>query len=525
MTISLKSRLLAIAGMAVLASLAHGSLIDATVLIDRTDSNRQLTVRYSGAAVALLELRINGVSVDSKSVSDKKTSGETDFKLDMGSLEDGENKVEVRVYDGAGKLVGTQTSVVLVDRERAGPVFLTKPNSGSTVHGAVELQVEFERKLRDAFVSFFVNDEFMALKNYPPYTYIWDTAKMSNGWHEVQAMVLDGSNQQYKTQKVRVFVNNARTGFTPRKEDPTATTPQPEVRTSEPELLALATTGNEIGAVPAGSPVGLKSSSGSTSSAEGQSTLRPTGTRNIDLPVPVAPKTSTNATPVALGPAHGPKTGGAPETIVATNVKPIEPSVRTTRAETTAPVAVSPVEPSVKTPTVGTPSGTRFVSAETVAQNVVQPVTPTVAPTVGPAVHAATTLAPVAITFGQRLPDVGTFTIFYNNSPVLFDVAPRVTDGIPFTPFRHLFEQAGGKVGWEHASKTVLADGFGRHIWMRVGNPFAKIDDRSIQLERAPFIERGRTIVPLSFVTSTLDVEVQYDPNTGHMLVTSAEKR
>jgi hypothetical protein len=37
-------------------------------------------------------------------------------------------------------------------------------------------------------------------------------------------------------------------------------------------------------------------------------------------------------------------------------------------------------------------------------------------------------------------------------------------------------------------------------------------------------LERGRTIVPLSFIRDSLNVEVEYDPSTGHVLITTKKK-
>jgi len=142
----------------------------------------------------------------------------------------------------------------------------------------------------------------------------------------------------------------------------------------------------------------------------------------------------------------------------------------------------------------------------------------------GAATTTATHLSMLSISYGSRLPNIGNYTILLNNSIVPFDVLPKVVNGVPLTPFRHLFEQAGGKVKWEHASKTVLANGMGFDLSMKIGNPFALVNDEKIRMEMAPFIEKGRTVVPLSFIHDSLNVNVDYDPNTGHVLITTPGK-
>ena len=88
------------------------------------------------------------------------------------------------------------------------------------------------------------------------------------------------------------------------------------------------------------------------------------------------------------------------------------------------------------------------------------------------------------------------------------------------TPFRHLLEKAGGKVTWLNSEKSVNASGDGKKIWFKVGDSTAKINDLPFALELAPYIDRGRTIVPLSFMKDALDVNIQFDPATGHVLIT-----
>ncbi len=112
-----------------------------------------------------------------------------------------------------------------------------------------------------------------------------------------------------------------------------------------------------------------------------------------------------------------------------------------------------------------------------------------------------------------------------NNAYVNFDVAPRVADGVPLTPFRHLFQEAGGSVAWQHESKEVSARGLGKSVLFRIGRDLADVNGQQYRFEITPFIEGGRAIVPLSFMVDALNVKVQYDPNTGHVLVSTLEKK
>lgn len=436
--------------LAVLMGTAHAGLIDGTVLINRAANNRTITVRYDGVSAALVEMRVNGESVASRTVDGKTVGGETNFALNPAILVDGNNSIEIRLYDGKGKLVATEKTSVFVDRKPTGPVFLEHPNAGSTVQGPVQLSLGLKQNLRNLYVSFFIDDEWTALKNYPPYTYLWDTSRVANGWHEVQAWVVDDTNRTFKTEKMRVFVNN------------------PNGRTERLDPTKPPTGENTTG----GDPAGVKPVTGGEASP------------------------GTTANPPALGAA--------------------------TVSPTTSPVTTS--DPAgTKSPQVG--------KGDMTGQRTLLPTGTRMAPEAGTELLANSTepenptkLAIREIKLGTRLEEVLTFDVSLNGKMLNFDVAPTVLEGVPFAPFRHLFEEAGGKVKWIHDSKEVEAEGLGSSVKFRIGNEIGLLNGTQFLFERAPFIQSGRTVVPLSFVSSTLKMDVQYDPNTGHVLITTASK-
>ena len=99
MTRKILRRMCILAGMAVLSVAAHAFTFDVKIAIDRALNSPTLTVRYSGANVALVELKVNGESVGTRSVADTKANGETNFTIDLSSLHDGDNSVEISLFD------------------------------------------------------------------------------------------------------------------------------------------------------------------------------------------------------------------------------------------------------------------------------------------------------------------------------------------------------------------------------------------------------------------------------------------
>lgn len=462
---NLIASLAVLAGVTVLSASSAAlalPLDEAKILIDRSANSPTLNIKFSGVAASMVELRVNGTSFGTKPVTAKNKQGESSFTLDPSLLSEGDNEVEVRLFDKDGRLLGTERTIISTDLGERGPVYLINPKVGSTIMGPVEIKVGFGRDLRNSYVSFFVNGQFRSMTNVQPFSFIWDTSRETNGWHEVEAWVVDDASNTFKTRKVKVFVNNpgGRTNRVPEATVPptTAVTP-PKSAVTNPVPTKVPTTAATTAAT----------------------------TATVTKPV-AAPTQATND----VKPITAPRT-----------------ALKTMDAGQAVSMGTRNITPGVTNPNVTVaPKGTIEVKISN--------------PTTTGVTSTAATLgtAKIAIEKGQRLPNVGSFTIVLNAAPVAFDVQPRVQDGIALTPFRALFEQAGGKVDWENLAKALSASGMGKDVYIKIGERTAIVNKIEVDMELAPFIERGRTIVPLSFIRESLDVEVDYDPTTGHVLIT-----
>ena len=479
-----------LAGILVLGVSSNALPLDTHITIDRALNSPTLTIRYTGAHTALVELRLNGDSLGTRSMTAAKDAGETNFNINLSELKDGDNEVEVRLYDRTGKLVGSDKTNISTDQSNTGPVFLTSPKVGATVRGPVEIKMSFSRDIKNSIASFFVDSNFKSMSNYPPYSYVWDTTRETNGWHEVEAWDVDESSQTFKTKKTRVFVDNP-SGRTERN---TGTT---ELSLSKPSLkstvegtdsslrytmsvgkskgnfkpadasaptLSASTLANPIHATNVGGADGLQPAPKGLAIATGPRMLVPTNRRNADVKV----ASKVNAGSIKIN------------------------------------VHASDVRPTVQ-------SGT-------VAMKQVNKLPVSVLKNVASVAHM------VSITKGQRIPNIGAFAIELNSQFVKFDVQPRVDDGVPMTPLRYLLEKDGGKVKWENMTKTVKASADGKSITIQIGDKNAKVDEVTMSMEVTPYLDRGRTIVPLSFIHDALGVNVEYDKETGHVLITSNSK-
>lgn len=472
-------------------------MLDTDILIQRALNSPDFSVKYSGANAAMVELRLNGVSIGTKQTSPLKSSGEATFTLDLTALNDGDNVIEVRLYDRGGRLVGTQRMNIFADDGTPSPVKLQGLRQGQTVQGSVEIQAGFGKELRSAYVSFFVDEQFKAMTNTTPFSFIWDTIGEANGWHEVEAWVVDEKSTTFKTRKIRVYVNNPG-GRTDRRVNQAVTNMPVPVASSSTVKAASSTIKAPV----------VKAAVTTTKTAVAVKTAATTVKT-------VAPAITTAKAVATTVKSNVPVKGTAPIVKAANSVKTTSiPNLQVASNGVTAITSAS----------VGLKSAS--ASTQTAGAKLVTPkVKPTNQINVSNSVTTAKAIDRIKIGYGTRLPASGKYSIKLDGKAIDFDVQPWIEAGVPLSPLRHLLEAKSGKVDWEHLTKTFFGEVDGKKIVVKIGGRTATIDDLAVQLEREAFIEQGRTIVPLSFVSELLQVDVQYDPATGHVLITSVKKR
>lgn len=102
-------------------------------------------------------------------------------------------------------------------------------------------------------------------------------------------------------------------------------------------------------------------------------------------------------------------------------------------------------------------------------------------------------------------------TIFIEGVELVVDNPPFIQDGRTLVPVRAIFEALGATVQWDGATGTVTATRNKDHIKLRVGSKQAEVNGRQIILDVPPIIKDGRTMVPLRFVSESLGARVNWD--------------
>ncbi|MFQ3611779.1 MAG: Ig-like domain-containing protein, partial [Fimbriimonadales bacterium] len=193
---------LALTGISSLA-LAEWQAPRQTPLIQKGASNT-IRLQFRGFQPASVEVVIDGVIVASRAVS----RGQSELQIGLRSLglAPGAHEATVRYYDAQGRLIGEMRTPVDIEPDPSAPISIILPRNSATVSGTVPIEVRLNQSGQQ-YVTFFVNGQVRALRNFPPYLFAWDTTQEPNGVHTLEAQVFNGS-QTFRTPQTRVRVNN-----------------------------------------------------------------------------------------------------------------------------------------------------------------------------------------------------------------------------------------------------------------------------------------------------------------------------
>jgi hypothetical protein len=518
---------------------AQSSGVDLKVLTPRSGDSLgsaqfSLDVSFdskSASPVVTAELWVDGVRWARRDLDAPQVKNVLSFAVDGSSLAAGKHTIVVKVFTAANG-VSQVTLPVYAGNNRgevsgsiSGPDLDFKSlTNGQKIAGTVELSLDAkEANGVHPYVTIYVDKQFKTLKNYPPYSYVWDTTKVANGYHTIEATGYLDANGASSTRTMKVFVDNPG-GNTDIKTDvpdlgAARETINPTAATTAVKPLAIPLPGKTV-LRPEGEPVStpvavatpaLKMSSANIAPVKSASIAAPTTRVATLLPATVATRTASKAAnaPTAAKMQEAPLVAPSAAVTVA-RVAPVAPVT----LAAPKPVAKVASKPAVTATAVVAAPPVAVVTTKTVVRNTV---------TTQSAPRAA--VRPVAVR-GVLNNNADTtarkgIQVAFDGQQIAFDVQPRVEAGLPLAPFRQIFEHTGGQVMWVKDTQVVRAVNADREVVIKVGANKAKVNGETFTMARPAFVEQGRTIVPLSFVGQALDVDVKYDPATGRLQITS----
>jgi len=119
---------------------------------------------------------------------------------------------------------------------------------------------------------------------------------------------------------------------------------------------------------------------------------------------------------------------------------------------------------------------------------------------------------------------IGLKSYVLNGMQLQMDVSPEIISGRTFVPIRLVAETFGAEVGWDGNLREVTIKQDTKVIKLRIGSKIATIDGKSYELEAAPYIKSGRTMVPIRFISEALGLSVYWEPQRQLVYIRSKTK-
>ncbi|TDA68634.1 MAG: copper amine oxidase N-terminal domain-containing protein [Clostridia bacterium] len=115
---------------------------------------------------------------------------------------------------------------------------------------------------------------------------------------------------------------------------------------------------------------------------------------------------------------------------------------------------------------------------------------------------------------------VGNPTAFVGTTPFTLPQPPVLEGGRVWLPFRFIGEALGAEVRWEAASQKVEYVLGPHRLQLTLGSRRATTDGREVELEAAPRVVNGVTIVPVRVVSTYLGANVAWNETTQEVTIT-----
>ncbi|MBR0598277.1 copper amine oxidase N-terminal domain-containing protein [Clostridiales bacterium BAD-6] len=107
----------------------------------------------------------------------------------------------------------------------------------------------------------------------------------------------------------------------------------------------------------------------------------------------------------------------------------------------------------------------------------------------------------------------------YNGTYLTFDQPPVNQDGSVLVPMKVIFEAIGAALTWDPAEKKVTAILGDKTIVLVIGNQTATVNGVPQTLSVPAKLINSRTMVPVRFVSESLDADVSWDQTTKTVII------
>jgi len=118
-----------------------------------------------------------------------------------------------------------------------------------------------------------------------------------------------------------------------------------------------------------------------------------------------------------------------------------------------------------------------------------------------------------------KMKDSGAIRVSLNGEYLRFDQEPVNIDGRVLVPMRIIFESMGADVVWDGSQQKVTAALGEKKIELTIGNKTAFVNGNASNLDVPARIINGRTLVPVRFVSESLNTDVAWEQGTKSVVI------
>ncbi|RNB91806.1 LysM peptidoglycan-binding domain-containing protein [Brevibacillus fluminis] len=104
-----------------------------------------------------------------------------------------------------------------------------------------------------------------------------------------------------------------------------------------------------------------------------------------------------------------------------------------------------------------------------------------------------------------------TISLLIDGKGVVSDVKPTIQNGRMLVPIRAIAENTGAAVSYEDTTKTVTVTQGTNKILLYIGKAIGYVNEKRVILDATPMISKGRTLIPLRFISQSLGYQVDWD--------------
>ena len=119
--------------------------------------------------------------------------------------------------------------------------------------------------------------------------------------------------------------------------------------------------------------------------------------------------------------------------------------------------------------------------------------------------------------------DDSKISIYVNEKELQCDVLPFIENGRTMVPMRKIFEALDAEVNWEGTTQTITATKNGIEITLQINNHMMKNNDGIDSLDVAPVIVENLTFVPIRAVSQSLKADVEWLEYNQSVYINSPE--